>query len=191
MTTPDYIPNNLLDAIRYFEDLDVANEFMARLRWPEGVTCPHCGGKEHSFITTRRTWACKNCKQRFTVKVGTVMEDSPIGLDKWIVAMWLLADCKNGISSHEVARHLKISQKSAWFLMHRIRLAMQRGSWEKFDGQVEADETFIVIAKGVLSTTPAEIAEREREHEAKKAARGIKKPGPAKGTPQKRSPKAP
>jgi len=143
MSTPNKLPNTLVEVVRHFADLDVANQLMASVRWPEGVTCPYCEGTEHSFISTRRTWACKGCKKRFTVKVGTVMEDSPIGLDKWIVAMWLLADCKNGISSHEVARHLGISQKSAWFLMHRIRLAMQRGTWEQFEGHVEADETYI------------------------------------------------
>ncbi len=138
MNTPsDYIPTTLVEAIRHYADLDVANEFLAKLRWPGGVTCPECGGKEHSYITTRRTWACKACKKRFTVKVGSVMEDSPLGLDKWLVAMWLLADCKNGISSHEVSRHLGISQKSAWFLMHRIRLAMQQGTLEKLGGEIE------------------------------------------------------
>jgi transposase-like protein len=116
---------------------------MAMLRWPDGVACPICEGTAVSYLSTRRLWKCKACKKQFSVKVGTVMEDSPIGLDKWLCAIWLIANAKNGISSCEIHRALGVTQKSAWFLLHRIRLAMQNGTFEKFTGQVEVDETYI------------------------------------------------
>ncbi len=144
------LPGTLVEAIRYFSDLDVATDFVAKLRWPEGQpVCPDCGGKEHFYLSTRRIWKCKNktCRRQFSVKKGTIFEDSPIPLDKWIVAMWMLANCKNGVSSHELARTVGLTQKSAWFVLQRVRLAMQRGSFEKFsdkfDGAVEVDETYI------------------------------------------------
>src|SRR2546429_6237384 len=137
------LPASLLEAIRYFSDLDVANEYVAKLRWPDGPVCPRCGGREHSFLTTRRIWKCKTCKRQFSVKVGTIFEDSALGLDKWLPAIWLAANSKNGISSHELARSLGTTQKSAWFMLHRIREAMRRGSVEKFSGKVEIDETFV------------------------------------------------
>ena len=136
-------PTTLLDAVKYFADLNVANDFVASLRWPNGPVSPRCEGNEHSFLTTRRTWKCKACKKQFSVKVGTIFEDSPLGLDKWLPALWLLANCKNGISSYELARDLGITQKSAWFMLHRIRLAMQTQTFEKMSGEVEADESFI------------------------------------------------
>jgi transposase-like protein len=136
-------PTNLLEAIRYFSDLDVATEFVAKLRWPDGPVCPHCGGVEHSFLSTRRIWKCKACKKQFSVKVGTIFEDSALGLDRWLPAIWLAANSKNGISSHELARALGTTQKSAWFMLHRIRLAMQTGSVNKLSGEVEVDETYI------------------------------------------------
>jgi transposase-like protein len=136
-------PTTLLEAVRYFQDLDVANEFVAALRWPDGPECPSCGGKEHSFLSTRRLWKCKACKRQFSVKVGTIFEDSPIPLDKWLASIWLIANAKNGISSHELGRSIGLTQKSAWFVLHRIRLAMQTRSFEMFSGEVEVDETFI------------------------------------------------
>jgi transposase-like protein len=136
------LPTNLLQAVRYFADLDVATEYVAKLRWPHGPVCPRCGCTEYSYLTTRRLWKCKACKRQYSVKVGTVFEDSPLGLDKWLPAVWLAANSKNGISSHELARALGITQKSAWFMLHRIRLAMQAGSIE-LSGEVEVDETFI------------------------------------------------
>src|SRR5215212_1519803 len=138
-------PKTLQEATKYFSDLDTCTTFMAQIRWPEGVTCPYCAGKAVSYLSTRYKWKCMNktCHKQFSVKVGTVMEDSPIGLDKWLAAVWLITNAKNGISSYEVMRALGITQKSAWFLMHRIRLAMQTGTFEKLSGQVEADETFI------------------------------------------------
>jgi transposase-like protein len=140
---PKRKPQNLLEAVRYFSDLDVATEFVANLRWPSGPVCPKCGGVEHSYLTTRRIWKCKACKKQFSVKVGTIFEDSALGLDKWLPAVWLIANSKNGISSHELGRALGTTQKSAWFMLHRIRLAMQTGSFEKFSGTVEVDETYI------------------------------------------------
>jgi transposase-like protein len=114
------------------------------MRWPDGVTCPHCGGKEHSFTKPRRLWRCKACKKQFSIRVKTIMEDSPLGLDKWLVAMWLMVNAKNGISSYEVARALGVCQKTAWFLLHRIRHLFSTGSFEKkLAGFVEADECYI------------------------------------------------
>jgi len=135
----------LLEAVRYFSDLDVATEYFAKARWPEGPVCPKCGvlDEKHYYLKSRRVWKCRACKKQFSVKVGTVLEDSPLGLDKWLPAMWMLVNCKSGISSYELARDLGIQQKSAWFMLHRIRLAMQTGSFEKLSGEVEADETFV------------------------------------------------
>src|SRR5690348_7104481 len=118
-------PNSLQDAIRYFSDPDAALEFVASLRWPTGVTCPHCEATEPMFLKTRRIWKCRKCRKQFSVKVGTIFEDSAIGLDKWLPALWLIANAKNGISSYELHRALKVTQKTAWFMLHRIRLAMQ------------------------------------------------------------------
>lgn len=136
-------PTSLLETIRYFSDLDVCTEFVAKLRWPNGPVCPRCEGTEHSYISTRRLWKCKSCKRQFSVKLGTILEDSALGLDKWLPAVWLIANSKNGISSHELGRALGTTQKSAWFMLHRIRLAMQTGTFSKFSGTVEIDETYI------------------------------------------------
>ncbi len=145
MEKPANQPKTLLEAIRYFSDLDVATEYFAKARWPEAPVCPACGtmDERHYYLKTRRVWKCRECKKQFSVKVGTVMEDSPIGLDKWLSAMWMLVNCKNGISSYELARDLGVQQKTAWFMLHRIRLAMQTGTFEKLSGEVEADETYI------------------------------------------------
>jgi len=137
------LPRTLIEAIRYFSDQDVCVQFVAQLRWPDGPVCPSCGGTEHSYLKTRRVWKCKACKRQFSVKVGSVFEDSAIPLDKWLAAMWMIANSKNGVSSHEMARSLGITQKSGWFLLHRVRLAMQTGTFEKLDGEIEVDETFI------------------------------------------------
>ena len=141
--TERHLPKTLQEAIVYFSDPDVCVTFVAGLRWPEGPTCPRCEGREYSYIATRHLWRCKSCKREYTVKLGTIFEDSPIPLDKWLPAVWLIANSKNGISSYEVGRALGVSQKSAWFMLHRIRLAMQSGSFEKLSGHVEVDETFI------------------------------------------------
>lgn len=141
-------PQTLAQAIRYFADLDNCVRFFASLRWPDGVICPECGSKEVSYISTRRIWKCKvkHSHRQFSVKVGTIMEDSPLPLDKWLTAMWLICNCRNGVSSYEISRDLGVTQKSAWFMAHRIRLAMQNGNFSKLGGpggEVEMDEAFI------------------------------------------------
>src|SRR5438874_1741473 len=137
-------PKTFLEAVRYFSDADACLHFLIALRWPRGVTCPRCGSKKVTFLEKAKLWKCKNAhpKQKFSVKVGTIFEDSPIGLEKWFPAMWLAANCKNGISSYELHRCLGVTQKTAWFMLQRIRLAMQKGGG-LFKGKVEVDETFI------------------------------------------------
>jgi transposase-like protein len=136
-------PETLLDAIRYFADPDAALAFMVSMRWPDGViTCPRCKCDKVSFLSTRRLWKCKGCAKQFSVKVGTIFEDSPLGLDKWLPAVWLIVNAKNGTSSCELARSLGVTQKTAWFMLHRIRLALHDGTFELMTGRVEADETF-------------------------------------------------
>jgi transposase-like protein len=145
-TEDDVFPQTLHAAIKYFAHEDRALGFLKSIRWPDGVVkCPRCGSEDVSFLSTRRIWKCKSAheKQQFSVKVGTVLEDSPIAIDKWLCAFWLIANAKNGISSYELHRSLGVTQKTAWFMLHRIRLAMQDGSIEQFSGRVEADETFI------------------------------------------------
>jgi transposase-like protein len=145
MKKKNKFPKTLMEAIKYFADPQVAHDFVASMRWPNGVKCPRCNSARVSFTASRRVWTCEDCpkRQQFSVKVGTIMEDSPIGIDKWLVAMWLIVSAKNGISSYELHRAVGVTQKSAWFLSHRIRLSLQNGSIEKFSGRVEADETFI------------------------------------------------
>ena len=130
----------------YFADAANCNAFLADLRWTNGVVrCPHCGSDRVTYLEKQNRYKCygKHPKAQFSLKVGTIFEDSPIGLDKWLCAMWLIVNCKNGISSCEMARDLGITQKSAWFLDHRIRFALYSGSFDKLSGEVEADETFI------------------------------------------------
>jgi transposase-like protein len=141
-------PETLVEAIRYFADPDVALDFMVRMRWPDGVVrCPRCGSEAVTFIASRRLWQCRvhHDQRQFTVKVGTIFEDSPLPLDKWLAAVWMIANAKNGVSSYELHRAIGVTQKTAWFMLHRIRLAMQdTGSHGGgLSGQVEVDETFI------------------------------------------------
>jgi transposase-like protein len=138
-------PKSLQEAIVYFSNPDNCLDYLVARRWPKGVICPTCGSASAKFNPARRIWQCgsHHPKRQFSVKVGTIFEDSPIGLDKWLAAIWMLTNCKNGISSYEVARDLKVTQKTAWFMMHRIRLAMQDDSFGRLGGEVEADETFI------------------------------------------------
>jgi transposase-like protein len=151
-------PKTLIQVVKYFSDPDTALGCMVAIRWPDGIiTCPRCDSTEHSFVKTRRIWICKGCKKHFSVKLGTIMEDSPIGLDKWLTAIWLIVNAKNGISSYEIHRSVGVTQKSAWFLLHRIRKAMQTGTFKKFSGDVEVDETFI----GVLARN---MHESKRKH---------------------------
>lgn len=138
-------PRTLIEAVRYFADPDVSLKHMVELRWPNGVACPTCARTDVRFLATRRLWECKgtHSRKQFSAKVGTILEDSAISLDKWFVAIWMVANCKNGVSSYEMARALGITQKSAWYMNHRIRLAMRLGTIEKMDGECEADETFV------------------------------------------------
>ena len=137
-------PKSLLEAARYFTD-DVATAFLVQMRWPDGVCCPHCGSANVLHLPKQRRWKCreKHPRAQFSAKVGTIFEDSPLGLDKWFVAVWCITNAKNGISSCELARALDVTQKSAWFMLHRVRHAMHTGSFKKFAGEVESDETFI------------------------------------------------
>lgn len=157
------IPKTLQDAIRSFSDPDICLSFMVGIRWPNGITCPRCGSAEVRFIGTRRLWECKTThpKRQFSVKVGTIFEDSPISLEKWLAAIWMLANAKNGVSSYEVHRSLGVTQKTAWFMLHRIRLAMQTGTFQKFSGQVEVDETFIGGKARFMHKDGAPSASRE------------------------------
>ena len=116
MAKPEHkkqLPTTFLEAARYFADLDAATEYVAKLRWPNGPVCPRCDGTQHSYLKTRRIWKCRGCKHQFSVKVGTVFEDSKIPLDKWVLTVWELANDRNGISSHELARKLGVTQKTA------------------------------------------------------------------------------
>lgn len=139
-------PKTLQAAIVYFSDPDVAFAEMVKFRWPDGVVkCPTCGSTEVYFTESRHIWQCKNkhTKRQFSVKVGSIMEDSPLSIDKWLVAVWLITNCKNGISSYELAKAIGVTQKSAWFMLHRIRLAMQDEMGGKMGGHIEIDETYI------------------------------------------------
>jgi transposase-like protein len=140
-------PKSLQEAIIYFANPDNCIDYLALRRWPDGkVICPCCGSDRVSFNANRHTWKCSkhHAKREFSIKVGTVMEDSAIPLDKWLTAMWMILNCKNGVSSCEIAKNVRVSQKSAWFMLHRIRLSMQDETLgSKLSGEVEADETFI------------------------------------------------
>ena len=141
--TPN-LPNSLIEAIRYFAEEDRCFDFVKGLRWADGVVvCPRCDHDQTSFLTTRKIWKCKRCKRQFSLKVGTIFEDSSLGFDKWLPAIWLIANSKNGISSYELGRAIDVTQKTAWFMNHRIRLAMASGTFQKLSGIVETDETYV------------------------------------------------
>lgn len=153
-------PQTLVEAIRHFADPDVTLNTMVELRWPNGVHCPTCGRTDVRFIGTRRVWECKekHPKRQFSAKIGTIFEDSPLGLDKWFCAIWMIANCKNGVSSYEIHRAIGVTQKTAWFMLHRIRLAMETGSFLKASGPAEADETFIGgLAKNMHKARKAKV----------------------------------
>src|ERR1700692_991052 len=139
-------PLRFLEAVQYFRDIDNCIEFLAGRRWKDGVICPTCGRKDAAYVPSRRYWQCKtrHPKAQFSIKTGTILEDSPLGLDKWLPVMWMVSNCKNGVSSWEIHRSLGVSQKAAWFMLHRIRLGMQdKDTGGKLGGTVEFDETFI------------------------------------------------
>jgi len=145
--TNEALPKTLQTAIQYFSNEELCVQFVAKLRWPQGQPqCPACGSKNAMYQPQRFTWRCRECNKHYSVKQGTIFEDSPIPLHKWLAAFWLIANAKNGISSYEVHRALGITQKSAWHLGHRIRLALQNGTSEKMGGEgetIEVDETYI------------------------------------------------
>lgn len=139
-------PKSLIDAVRYFSDGKVCFETMLAVKWPDGkIACPKCGCEKVGVVRSRGLLQCKSveCRKQFSVKVGTIFEDSPLGLDKWFVAVWCIANAKNGISSCELGRALGVTQKTAWLMLHRVRLAMQTRTFRKLAGEVEVDETFI------------------------------------------------
>ena len=138
-------PETLQEAVVYFSSPQNCLEYLAAKRWPNGATCPTCGSPKVKFNVGHHVWQCSSHhpKRQFSVKVGTIFEDSAIGLDKWLVAVWMLTNDKNGISSYEIARALGVTQKTAWFMMHRIRLALQDADGGKLGGEVEVDETYI------------------------------------------------
>lgn len=144
-------PRTLMEAIIYFGKPGVARDFIAQLRWPKGPFCEKCGQTDPMFLASVERWKCRGCGTQFSVKRGTIMEDSPISLDKWLCAMWMIANCKNGVSSYEIHRALGVTQKSAWFMLHRIRLAMKNKSIKKMAGPVEVDESFIGGKVGNMS----------------------------------------
>lgn len=176
------LPEGLIEATQYFSDEKTCHDFMTEMRWPNGVVCPRCDSKDiGKFIESRRIWTCKGCKKQFSAKVGTIFEDSPLSLTRWLPATWLIVNAKNGISSCELHRALGVTQKTAWFMLHRIRLTMQRGvNGGKMRGIVEADETYIgakarymhknrrtkVGDAGVAKTAVQGILERTKGHKA-------------------------
>ena len=141
-----YEPPSLRDAIVYFAEPSNCLQYMAAKRWPNGVICPTCGGTHVGFLANQQRWQCssRHPRRQFSIKTGTIFEDSPLGLDKWLPCVWLITNCKNGISSWEVSRALDVTQKTAWFMLHRVRLAMQDdANGDKLGGEIEIDETFV------------------------------------------------
>ena len=138
-------PETLLEAVRYFSNPDVCIEHTAAMRWPKGVYCPTCGRVDVSYLKTQKRWQCKSAhaNRQFSVKVGTIFEDSAIGLDKWLPAIWMIVNAKNGVSSYEIARSLGVTQKTAWYMAQRIHAAMKHNSFDKLNDPTEADETYI------------------------------------------------
>lgn len=139
-------PQTLLEAVLFYSDLDRCQQLLVEARWPGGVICPTCGSTKVGYLTTQRRWQCssRHPRRQFSAKVGTIFEDSPIRLDKWFTAIWLITAAKNGISSYEIHRAIGVTQKTAWFMLHRIRLAMASGSFDKkMAGHVEIDETYV------------------------------------------------
>ena len=137
------VPRTLLEAVTYFADPQVAHDFFVALRWPNGAGCPRCGNALVSYMPKYRRWHCNDCRRQFTAKTGTIFEESPISFSKWLPAIWLLTATRNGTSSCELARALGVTQKTAWFMLHRIREAMADDSPEPLTGIVEADEAYI------------------------------------------------
>jgi transposase-like protein len=139
-------PKTLQEAIQYFSDEQTCIDTVAALRWPNGPVCVACEGMEHYYLATQKRWKCKECYKQFSVKLGTIFEESAVPLNKWLVALWMLVNCKNGVSSYELSRTIGVTQKTAWFILQRLRLALAEGSIEKLGGTggpVEVDETYV------------------------------------------------
>lgn len=172
-------PRTLLDAVKYFAVPENCLSYLVARRWPTGVSCPECGSEGVYFDKSRMGWICKSKhpKRKFSLKTGTIFEDSPLGLDKWLPCVWMIANMKNGVSSHEVGRSLGVTQKTAWFMLHRVRLAMQALGGGMLNGDVEADETFIggkarnmhSAKRKALRTAP----KKGRTHMGKMAVMGL------------------
>ena len=175
-----YFPKTLQEAIVYFADKQTAFEFAVSLRWQDGVTCPFCGSGENTFISTRQLWKCKGCKKQFSIRVGTIFEDSPISLSKWFVAIWMLANCKNGVSSYELSRAIRVTQKTAWFMLHRVRAAIKAKSFDrKLAGTVEADETYVGgITKNMQKSKRARLAAEAKGKRKTRTAEHARWPEP-------------
>jgi transposase-like protein len=134
----------LTEAIRFFGQPQNCIDTVAAMRWEDGKpVCPNCGKLDHYWLATQSRWKCKACKKQFSVKVGTVFEDSPVTLDKWLITLWMLVNCKNGVSSYEVAATIGVTQKSAWFMLQRLRKVLQDDDKTKLEGTIEVDESFI------------------------------------------------
>jgi transposase-like protein len=174
-------PRTLQEAIIYFSDPDRALEYAVKLRWPDGkVICPRCSSDRNYFIKTRKLWLCRGCDKQFTLKVNTIFEDSALGMDKWMAAFWMLVNCKNGISSMEIHRALGITQKSAWFVLQRLRLALRTGSFgapKKMGGsdiELEADETFVGgLTKNMHRERKLRLVQQGGMHGGKAIVQGI------------------
>src|SRR5665213_1406643 len=141
-------PKTLLEAVQYFSDEQVCIDAVAMMRWPQGVRCGYCDADQPYYLKTQKRWKCRSCRKQFSVKVNSIFEDSPIRLQKWLPALWRIVNCKNGVSSYEIARDLGVTQKTAWFMLQRLRLALNAGNGFDFKlggtgGPVEVDETFI------------------------------------------------
>ena len=168
-------PKTLLEATRYFSDYDNCHEFLIELRWPDGkVRCPHCGSDDVAYLPNARVFKCyQKPLQKFSLKVGTIFEDSPIALEKWLPVMWMVVNCKNGVSSWEIRRAIGVTQKTAWFMLQRCRLAMQGDNGGKLDGEVEVDETFIGGAARFMHTDRRKKVITERGVKDKTAVFGM------------------
>ncbi len=157
-------PTTLLEAVTYFSDPARADAYIVSRRWPNGVACPRpdCGSASVQAIKTRRIWRCKDCGRNFSAKTNSIFEHSPIPFTKWLPALWLLANTKNGTSSHELARALGVTQKTAWFMLHRVREAMKDEKPGMFEGEIEADETFVGGRR--RATMRTELGHKKMKH---------------------------
>ena len=154
-------PKTLQEVIRHYSDPETCIQAVAAARWPKGVECPACEGKEHYYLKTRHIWKCRECGRQFSLKVGTMFEDSPIPLEKWLTAIWLIASCKNGIRLTKCGAHFGVTQKTAWFMMHRIRLAMQDKSFIRMPQRMELQSRWMKPSSAAKRAICTRIGEQE------------------------------